>query len=248
VLRALILAVGLTALPAAAAAEPLTFRIPQTVSVDGVDQTLVIAATLGRRAEDGRLPITLTSDLADVQARLPGQLSGVLEQSCSKTIRLNVRSVRAEGRYIRVRGTVNGKFRACTRVFGQWVKTDIASQSAKLNALFDGRLRDRCLALKTHAFDAELTGLLGEVVKAGGLSQHINRLVQARLDAELKRKSECFEMPPELEALDARIDRGRFVDLGGGRLGAEVAGSIKTDWANILALLATLRETGAVTD
>lgn len=245
-MRSFVIALALLgAATPATLADPVTIQHTQTLDVAGAKQSLPMTITVDAPSA-ADLSLRVLGDLTAVQRVLPKQLSRVIEGKCTRTIRLTVTSVKAEGRDVRVRGKVNGKFRVCRKLLGKSFKTDLGSQSADFDALMTGRLDGRCLKLKSKSFKAKFSGLLGEVAGSAALKDVINAAVQTEIDRALKKHNRCFDLPPELAALNATVTGGHFQDLGQGKMGAVITGTVEPTAPNILALLKVLADKGTL--
>lgn len=191
-----------------------------------------------------RLAVTLAGDLWNIQRNIPAILSQQLEDNCQRDIAIAVSDARAEGRMIRINGQLQATLYACRDTGERQVREMLLDQTASISALLEGRLAGECLEAQVLETDVRPDGLTGALFDAVGYTPVLARELERQLDDFLSEQENCFELPPELKALDTRITGGGFRDLGDGRIGAEIHGTIDTTAENVIELITLLNEQG----
>lgn len=228
------------ALSPANAGETMTFEIEQQISIAGKKALLPAIVTLTEKGET-LLHVATRADLSNMQERLPKLMSRRLRNTCEQKISLKVRDVRAQGEDLRIRGQLTGTFKVCKPI-----ALPATTQRANFDALVAGRLEGNCVTAKTREVDVRAEGLLGSLIGKIGLDELIDGAVQIALNQTLGDRENCFTLPPEFVALDTEIEGGRLIELGEGKLGAEVSGTFTTSAANVIRLIRALEKRGVL--
>lgn len=245
-IRPLALCLALAAAPAPLKAlDVITFS--EEARIEGtrlpVDMQLYLDAL-----SDTRLAVTLAGDLWNIQRNIPAILSRQLEDSCQRDIAIAVSDAQAEGAMIRLNGQLQATLYGCREAEGRQIREMLLDQTASVSALLEGRLNGECLEAGVVETEVRPDGLTGALFDAVGYTPVLARELQEQLDAFLTEQENCFEMPPELKALDTRITGGGFRDLGEGRIGAVIHGTIDTTAQNVIDLITLLDAQGQFGD
>ncbi|MCA0873875.1 hypothetical protein LCL97_23840 [Seohaeicola saemankumensis] len=188
------------------------------------------------------------ADLRHFQAALPEMLSLDLNQTCRAHLELGMERVSARLDALDLSGRISAALYEC-----EGLRTDPATrgsaiyqQGLTLELTAAAVLEDQCLFMRV-----DQVALTPDRPTAVDLDLEEEVLERARAVSEaaaeiLSRVPICPDFPPELQALDARLQKGGTKDIGAGYLGAYLEGHIDVSPAAIVALLNALQHRGVL--
>lgn len=228
--------------PAAAALpRTATVRFTETVTLDGRQFQVPVVLGMETTGETG-LALTLRGDLGTVQAALPALLSQVIEDECDRTTALALRDVTAVRNRIRLSGQLQARRYVC---LGEpETRAEVLDQTAEVEVVLRGLLRDGCLAMRVVRAEIRPDGLTGALLDATGMTTRLTRDLRARVEEEFAAGENCIDLPEEFRAFGTEITGGRFEEIGEGRLGAVVEGRMEVTAAGVVDLIVLLGRKG----
>ncbi|TPE52472.1 hypothetical protein [Amaricoccus solimangrovi] len=197
---------------------------------------------------DDVIALKVAGDLAPLQEALPGLLSKVVEDTCTRRIGVEVQSVRAEVDSLRLLGRVQIITYRCPD------PSDLGSRQRRLgnitafDALVGGRIEDNCLGGEVAELSLDPKGLVGGILNLLGLSERIARRARETINETLGNEMKCIELPEKLRILHTNLSSGGFRDFGDGKMGFVVKGSINVRAGNLVSLVKVLAEEGELRD
>lgn len=243
----LALALLLLALPATAQPEDGSgsdpIRFTRTIKVDDRRVRVPMRLYLAEESEKVVL-LTLTGDLTRLQKRLPRILSREIANGCEDEMRVDVTSVEADARDIRITGRVEARRHLC---LGERRMSELLRQTATVNLRLSGRVTGGCLRMRVAEAEIVPDGATGALLTATGVTERLSNGLRERVDEELA-EGACLDLPDELVALDTRLTGGHFRELGEGGLGAVLNARMTVTAANVIALIRLLAEDGSFKD
>lgn len=114
-------------------------------------------------------------------------------------------------------------------------KTRLISQSVRLEAMVTPVFSDGQFRAHVRVTKAAPSGLAGGLVRAIGFEAILRLLVQSEVSNKVAAHKLVF--PPEAMAYDPKVNQVKFVDLGGGKLGIDVAATGRITQEQIAELL-----------
>jgi len=241
-------ALGLVCLCAApAAARDVSFSVNSTLKTETNEIPYSAQITLSD-AGASRVGFHSRADLRQFQAVLPEMLSLDLNQTCRAHLELGMEQVRARNDALDLSGRISAALYEC-----EGLRTDPATRGAAiyqqgltLELTAAAVLEDQCLFIRVD--QVALTPDRPTAIDLD-LEQEVLERARALAGAAaeiLSRVPICPDFPPELRALDAKLQKGGTEDIGSGHLGAYLEGHIDVSPSAIVALLNALQHRGVL--
>ena len=222
------------------AADPILYE--STLEIEDVEFPVPMALTLVPESETGVL-VFLQADLGIVQQSLPGLLSRRIEDDCDRELAVAVEGGTIEVETLRLTGQLQAKVYAC---FGGKRGARLLKQNADVSLDLLARLEDGGLVSRVTDIEIDPEGLSGDLMGLLGVTSSLEDDIKADIEKDLNGTDNCLSLPEEFSALDTMVTGGRFIDLGGGRIGAEIAGSMELGSQNFIRLMHVLGQNGAL--
>ncbi|WP_116131335.1 hypothetical protein [Tropicimonas sp. IMCC34043] len=227
------------AMPSLAA--PLTFTEFLTVRGHRLPVYLEVYLEAASRT---KIAVKVAGNLKTIQLNIPGLLSAVVEDSCERTITLQIDDATPEVDHIRLTGKVQVVTYGCNRAGDFDRRWRRFSNTADINALLDGQIADNCLTAQLETLSIQPGGIPGTIMNLLNLTERVSERVRGGLNEALNRRQMCLDMPDPLKQLDARVDSGGFRDFGGGDLGFVIQGTIDLNAQGVINILSDLPAMG----
>jgi hypothetical protein len=207
----------------------LSFEIPPTpVSVDISGQPVTVVVS-GRISGAQKMNLSLQADLADFQKHLTELLRAKLDQSnkCGERISIEnaVLDPAAPGADLTV--TMHFEKWACFKAFGKENAKRLAGGNGVAHVKLTPRLEDgSAVRLDAVMGEIQADGSLGKLLKSGTLGDALRDKIRESLTSAVQKSSNLEGVLPERVRPLVTLGSVRFSDLGAGRLGLNVDGSL----------------------
>jgi hypothetical protein len=233
----------LAALPATGQTQRFAFS--QTLDLEGQRVPVSILVRLDA-VNERTIEARADGDLRHVQAVLPDILSDVLDLSCTRRIAYRLDRLRAEGGLLRANGTVEVTLYGCNGFEDLSYRVRFLTNTTTVEAVLAGGIEAGCVTARLNSLQIQPSGLIGAVLDITGLATTIADDLRGEINAALDQPDNCLDLPEALQALNTRVTRGGFRDLGDGMLGFFIEGGIDVTAPNVLSLLGHLEAEGLV--
>lgn len=240
-LFAVLAALPLAVLPRPAPAAPLTFT--EFLTIQGHRLPIYFEVYLAA-ASRTKIAVKVAGNLKTIQMNIPGLLSSVIEDSCERTITLQVDGATPEVDHIRLDGKVQVITYACPRSGDRDRRWRRFQNTADVSALLYGRVADNCLNAQLEQLTIAPGGIPGSIMNLFNLTERVSERVRTGLNEALNRREMCLDMPDPLRQLDAHVASGGFRDFGRGDIGFVVEGTIDLNAEGVINILGDLPAMG----
>ncbi|MBE9638191.1 hypothetical protein [Salipiger mangrovisoli] len=223
----------------------LVFGIAEEIDTAG--RPLPFRAYMGLApGGETRIAVRAAADLREIQSLLPTLLSGSVEPDCGLGLTLGLASAEAEGNAVRARGAVRAELFRCKGrgTAGERRGAHLWTQMVDFDALVGAGLRDDCVVFDLRDLALDPRGIVGGLGTLLGLTEKVRRALLEEGNAALRAAPVCPDMPEALSLLSPEFSSGGAIEIGDGGLGAALVGTVASDAARIVALLALWQRKG----
>jgi hypothetical protein len=221
-------------------AEDLALKIPPVSTSLDVKGTPVKITAWGSvaRTPSGAYALTLTADLADLQANLTPLLAAQLDRSERCGERLSVQHAALDPAAPSAMLTANVHYErfACIKAFGK----ENAKRLVGGNAVVTVKLTPSCgrdgIAMASNVQKIDADGSLGELLRSGSLGDAIKQKIAASIESAVRKSLDLkSSLPPAVESV-ASIQDVRFAGSPQGALWISLGGEVRLTEAQFQSL------------
>ena len=226
-----------------AAAEP--FRFVHRITI--ADRQLSVPVDLFLTARSAqRIGFRVGGNLTALQDNLPGLLSTVIEDTCTRRIAFQFVEARAEGDAVAFSGRAEVARFACRDAQAGQRGVRLASTVIDVSGRLVGRIEDDCLDAEVRDLSIAPRGLVGAVIDMNRLTPRLEAAVTDEINDTLADRSQCNDLPDTLQLLDATNESGGFRDFGDGTMGFVMEGRLEVTAQKMIDLIGLLSARGAL--
>lgn len=226
----------------------VTFRFDQRLET--LEPPVPYRLDLGMSAvAPTRIGLRARLDLSALQERLPELVEGaLLVDDCSRRIELRGLETIAQAKSLVALARLEARSFTCERTGDSaWQRGALEhSEEVDVRAEVSASLSDNCAVFELIDIARDPPLPVISEGRQGARTQAARTLFIDAVDALLKDRPLCPDLPEELRVLDPQFSTGGPVEIGNGGLGFGLEGSVDLSTGTMIAILTLLQERGVL--